>query len=191
MKKMNRTLHKCCLSGLISLALCAPVPAVYAASIETGYSPEGTALQLVLKTIDSAQQEIRLMGYSFTSPEVAGALVRAKRRGVDVKVVLDWKANTGKQNQASLAAMNLLVNAGIPVRTVSQYKIMHDKVIIADGRNIEVGSFNYTRPLIGSIQRTCLSYGMIQSLLNAICSTGRPAGRRERTGNGLINAPQP
>nr|WP_240726586.1 phospholipase D-like domain-containing protein [Klebsiella pneumoniae] len=72
-------------------------------------------------------------------------LVRAKRRGVDVKVVLDWKANTGKQNQASLAAMNLLVNAGIPVRTVSQYKIMHDKVIIADGRNIEVGSFNYTR----------------------------------------------
>ncbi|HBY5124969.1 TPA: phospholipase D family protein, partial [Klebsiella pneumoniae] len=106
---MNRTLHKCCLSGLISLALCAPVPAVYAASIETGYSPEGTALQLVLKTIDSAQQEIRLMGYSFTSPEVAGALVRAKRRGVDVKVVLDWKANTGKQNQASLAAMNLLV----------------------------------------------------------------------------------
>ena len=98
-KKLDRTLHKCCLSGLISLALCAPVPAVYAASIETGYSPEGTALQLVLKTIDSAQQEIRLMGYSFTSPEVAGALVRAKRRGVDVKVVLDWKANTGKQTR--------------------------------------------------------------------------------------------
>ncbi|MCW9424127.1 phospholipase D-like domain-containing protein, partial [Klebsiella pneumoniae] len=51
---------------------------------------EGTALQLVLKTINSAQQEIRLMGYSFTSPEVAGALVRAKQRGLDVKVVLDW-----------------------------------------------------------------------------------------------------
>ena len=145
MKKMNRTLRRCCLSGLISLSLFAPFPVVYADSIETGYSPEGTALQLVLKTINSAQQETRLMGYSFTSPEVAGALVRAKRRGVDVKVVLDWKANTGKQNQASLAAMNLLVNAGIPVRTVSQYKIMHDKVIIADGRNIEVGSFNYTR----------------------------------------------
>ena len=187
MKKINRTLRRCCLSGLISLTLFASVPAVYAASIETGYSPEGTALQLVLKTIDSAQQEIRLMGYSFTSPEVAGALVRAKRRGVDVKVVLDWKANTGKQNQASLAAMNLLVNAGIPVRTVSQYKIMHDKVIIADGRNIEVGSFNYTRPLIGSIQRTCLSYGMIQSLLNAICSTGKLVGRREKTGVPRIN----
>ncbi|HHL3436979.1 TPA: phospholipase D family protein, partial [Klebsiella pneumoniae] len=53
---MNRTLRKCCLSGLISLTLCAPVPAVYAASIEAGFSPEGSALQLVLNTIVTAQQ---------------------------------------------------------------------------------------------------------------------------------------
>jgi phosphatidylserine/phosphatidylglycerophosphate/cardiolipin synthase-like enzyme len=76
-----------------------------------GYSPEGTALQLVLKTINSAQQEIRLMGYSFTSPEVVSALVRAKHRGVDVKIVLDEKGNRSK---ASQAAMNVVVNAGIP-----------------------------------------------------------------------------
>ena len=142
MKKINRTLRRCCLSGLISLVLCAPVPAVYAASIETGYSPEGTALQLVLKTIDSAQQEIRLMGYSFTSPEVAGALVRAKRRGVDVKIVLDEKGNRSK---ASQAAMNVVVNAGIPLRTNGHYAIMHDKVIIVDNHTVESGSFNMTR----------------------------------------------
>ncbi|MEH9314445.1 phospholipase D family protein, partial [Klebsiella pneumoniae] len=47
---MNRTLRRCCLSGLISLTLFAPVPAVYAASIETGYSPEGTALQRGLRS---------------------------------------------------------------------------------------------------------------------------------------------
>ena len=146
----KRTTHKTPVSrwwlpGLLSLALSAPVPAICASVIETGFSPEGTALQLVLKTIDSAQQEIRLMGYAFTSPEVASALVRAKRRGVDVKVVLDWKANTGENNKASRAAMNLLVNAGVLVRTVSQFKIMHDKVIITDGRNVETGSFNYTR----------------------------------------------
>ena len=106
--KTNRTLRKWCLPGLVSLSLFAPLPAVYAASIETGFSPEGTGLQLVLKTITTAQQEIRLMGYSFTSPEVAGALVRARQRGVDVKVVLDHKANTGERNKASRAAMNLL-----------------------------------------------------------------------------------
>ena len=56
-------------AGVLSLSLLALAPAVDAATIETGFSPEGTALQLVLKTLDSAQQEIRLMGYSFTSPE--------------------------------------------------------------------------------------------------------------------------
>jgi phosphatidylserine/phosphatidylglycerophosphate/cardiolipin synthase-like enzyme len=33
------------------------------------------------------QQEILLMCYFFTSPEVAGAIVRAKQRGLNVKVV--------------------------------------------------------------------------------------------------------
>lgn len=143
--KIYCTLRRWCLPGLISLSLCAPVPTVYAASIEAGFSPEGTALQLVLKTIKTAQQEIRLMGYSFTSPDVADRLIRARKRGVDVKVVLDHKANTGERNKASRAAMNLLVSAGIPVRTVDVYKILHDKVIIADGRHTEVGSFNFSR----------------------------------------------
>ncbi|HCM1978071.1 TPA: phospholipase D family protein [Salmonella enterica subsp. houtenae serovar 47:z36:-] len=135
--------HMCrwLLPGLLGLVLCAPVPDTYAATVEAGFSP----LLLVIKTIETVQQKIRLMGYSFTSPEVAKALVRAKHRGVDVGVVLDWKANAGNNNNASKAAMNLLVGAGIPVRTVSAYKILHDKVIVADGRNTQVGSFNYSR----------------------------------------------
>jgi hypothetical protein len=101
-----------------------------------------------------------------------------QQRGVDVKVVLDHKANTGERNKASRAAMNLLVSAGIPVRTVDAYKILHDKVIIADGRNTEVGSFNFPALPIAPIQRTCVSCGMTLLLPGVICSTGRPAGRR-------------
>jgi phosphatidylserine/phosphatidylglycerophosphate/cardiolipin synthase-like enzyme len=82
------------------------------------------------------------MGYSFTSPEVVQSLIRAKRRGVDVQVVLDEKANTGK---SSVAAMNMLASAGIPLRTVSQFSIMHDKVIVTDSQNTETGSFNLSR----------------------------------------------
>ncbi|HEB4876164.1 TPA: phospholipase D family protein [Kluyvera ascorbata F0526] len=116
--------------------------AVAAPSIDVGFSPEGSAQQLVLRTINDARESIRLMGYSFTSPEVVKRLVAAKRRGVDVRVVVDDKGNRSK---ASQAAMNVVVNAGIPLRTNSQYKIMHDKVIITDGQNVELGSFNYTR----------------------------------------------
>ncbi len=116
--------------------------AVAVPSINVGFSPEGSAQQLVLRTLDDARETIRLMGYSFTSPEVVKSLVAAKRRGVDVRVVVDDKGNRSK---ASQAAMNVVVNAGIPLRTNSQYKIMHDKVIITDGQNVELGSFNYTR----------------------------------------------
>ena len=127
---------------LLGLFLTTIGNAIAAPSVQAGFSPEGSALRLVLQTVGEAQQSIRLMGYSFTSPEVAGALVQAKRNGIDVRVVLD---EHGNQGAANVAAMNTLVNAGIPVRTVSQFKIMHDKVIVVDGQTVETGSFNYTR----------------------------------------------
>lgn len=137
------------LSGFLAVTLFAPGGVMAQPTVQAGFSPEGSALQLVLNTIVTAQQSIRLMGYSFTSPEVTRALIRAKQRGIDVRVVLDWKANSAK-GSAGVAAMNLLANAGIPVRTVSQFKIMHDKVIITDGRNVETGSFNYSRAAANS-----------------------------------------
>lgn len=136
------TFRQLAVSGLVCLSLSCIQPAAAAPSVQVGFSPEGSALQLVLKTIESAQQEIRLMGYSFTSPEVVSALVRAKRRGVDVRIVIDEKSNRSK---ASQAAMNVVVNAGIPLRTNGRYAIMHDKVIIVDNHTVEAGSFNYTR----------------------------------------------
>lgn len=141
----NLTIPRKVLAGLFCLTLFVAQPVATAAVIETGFSPEGSALPLVLKTITTAQKEVRVMGYSFTSPEVVRALVNARKRGVDVRVVLDHKANAGKQNKASRAAMNLLVSAGIPVRTVSVFKILHDKVIVADRRNTQLGSYNYSR----------------------------------------------
>ena len=145
MSSINLTMPRKVLAGLFCLTLFVAQPVATAAVIETGFSPEGSALPLVLKTITTAQKEVRVMGYSFTSPEVVRALINARKRGVDVRVVLDHKANAGKQNKASRAAMNLLVGAGIPVRTVSAFKILHDKVIVADRLNTQLGSYNYSR----------------------------------------------
>lgn len=126
---MKKTISAVVLSAVLSLS----ASASYAApSLDVGFSPEGSALKVVLKTLDEAHDSIRLMGYSFTSPEVVKSLVAAKKRGVDVRIVVDDKGNRSK---ASQAAMNVVVNAGIPLRTNGQYKIMHDKVIITDGQN--------------------------------------------------------
>ncbi|AKM33443.1 endonuclease (plasmid) [Pandoraea faecigallinarum] len=109
--------------------------------VEVGFSPEAGAEALVLKVIAAANTSIRLAGYSFTSPTVVRALLDAKQRGVDVAVVVDDK---GTRSTTSRQALNLLVNAGIPTRTVSVYAIHHDKYIVIDGLHVETGSFNYT-----------------------------------------------
>lgn len=40
--------------------------------------------------------------------------------------------------------MQQLLTAGIPLRTDSDFKIQHDKVIIVDEQSVETGSYNFT-----------------------------------------------
>ena len=116
-----------------------------AQATDVAFSPDGGAEALVLKTIGSARTSIRLAAYSFTSPPVVRALLDAKRRGVDVAVVVDYKNNLSEsRSNAPREALNLLVNAGIPTRTVSAYAIHHDKYIVVDGLHVETGSFNFS-----------------------------------------------
>lgn len=123
-----------------ALLIAASLPA-FATTIDVGFSPEGSAQALVIKTIGSAKHDIHMMAYSFTAPDVMKALIAAKKRGVDVEIVID---ENGNRNKASTAAKNLIVNAGIPLRTNHKYRIQHDKVIIVDGDTVETGSFNYS-----------------------------------------------
>jgi len=127
---------------IAAIALLIAVPCYSQSSIENGFSPEAGAEALVLKSIDSARQTIRMAAYSFTSPQVMRKLLDAKKRGVDIMIVVDEKGNKSK---ASRAAMNLVVNAGIPLRTISTYTIHHDKYIVVDGMHVETGSFNYSQ----------------------------------------------
>lgn len=111
-------------------------------SAEIAFSPQGGAQGLILKLIRSARSDIQMMAFSLTSKPIVDALVKAKRRGVDVAVAVD-SSNTGvKTGQLSLSA---LVNAGVSVRTVSKFKEMNDKLLIVDGKHIEFGSYNYTK----------------------------------------------
>lgn len=132
----------CLKKTALAAVLAIPSFAFAAPSVEAGFSPEGSAQQLVINVINSAQRSIRMMAYSFTSPEVMKALLSAKKRGVDVQIVVDERGNRSK---SSVAAMNLVANAGIALRTDDHYKIQHDKVIIVDGVTTETGSFNYSR----------------------------------------------
>lgn len=124
-----------------------PKPLVVAAgtNLEVAFSPDGGAESLVLKVIDSAKREIRLQAYSFTSATVVKSLIQARRRGVDVKVVVDRRHNLDEDRSGrARAALSAIANAGVGTRTIDAYAIHHDKVVIVDGLHVQTGSFNFS-----------------------------------------------
>lgn len=129
--------------ALLTLVVAAPAPAAIAlpagTSIEAGFSPSGEALDVVLKTIGSAQREILVAAYSFTSRPIAQALVAAARRGIQVRVVADQGEST-----KGYSAVQFLANQRVPVRVNGRYNLLHDKYLLVDGRHLQTGSFNYT-----------------------------------------------
>lgn len=112
---------------------------------EFGFSPEGSAKALVLKFVGASTRTLDIMAYGFTSQEITTAMVAAAKRGVRVRVVVDHKANIAEDKSgAAQRALGRLVSAGVQVRSVSAYAILHDKVMIADGIHLENGSFNFS-----------------------------------------------
>src|SRR5262249_19339641 len=90
-----------------------------AGTIEVAFSPNEGSEHLVIKVIDSAKTQLRVLTYSFTSAPVTAALLRAQKRGVDVKIVVDQKNNVSEDRSGKArAALSALVNAGVDVRTI-------------------------------------------------------------------------
>jgi phosphatidylserine/phosphatidylglycerophosphate/cardiolipin synthase-like enzyme len=94
----------------------------------------------IVELIGSAKRELLVMGYSFTSAPIAKALSDAKKRGVDVKVLLDKS-----QKSQKYTSLTYLVNQGIPVWIDHRPAIAHNKVLIVDRETVQTGSFNYTK----------------------------------------------
>ena len=113
-------------------------------TIEYAFSPGDDAAGLIVRAIDGAHLQILVQAFSFTHFEIARALTRAKRRGLDVQVIADLE-------QIELIDHNVipqLVEAELPVFTDAEHAAAHNKVMVIDaGANAPVlitGSFNFT-----------------------------------------------
>lgn len=111
-----------------------------------GFSPEGSAIRLVMRGINSARSSIHVMAYVMSNRQIIDALAGAARRGLDVRVVVDYKQNIEEDRGGYIRRqLGTLAASGAKVCTVDQFRIMHDKVMILDNRSIQTGSFNYTK----------------------------------------------
>lgn len=109
-----------------------------------GFSPKGESLSIVLSVINQATQTLSLAAYSLTSKPIANALLEAKARGVNVRVLADKRDNIRNKN----SVINILNKGNVPIRLNGKYAIFHHKFIVADGRSLQTGSFNYSESAV-------------------------------------------
>lgn len=122
----------------------APGPTSHGSSTPEGisvyFSPKGGCTAAVVRELDCAKKSIRVQAYSFTSAPIAKALVEAKKRGVDIEILLDKSQRSERYSSADFVA-----HAGIPTFIDAAHAIAHNKIIIVDGEVVLTGSFNFTK----------------------------------------------
>jgi phosphatidylserine/phosphatidylglycerophosphate/cardiolipin synthase-like enzyme len=113
---------------------------VDSSNISVYFSPHGGCTEAVVQALDSADSEVLVQAYSFTSAPIAKALVEAHKRGVKVEVILDKSQRTERYSSA-----DFLAHAGIPTYIDAAHAIAHNKVMVIDRDTVVTGSFNFTK----------------------------------------------
>ncbi len=95
----------------------------------------------LLRDIDKAEQRIDMAGFDIDMLELSDALIAAKRRGVQVRVVEDSE-NLVSPEAADVAGQ--LQDAGIVMTFDEREAFMHHKFVVIDSRIVWAGSWNFT-----------------------------------------------
>ncbi len=93
--------------------------------------------QALIASIDAARLSVDVAIYSFSLREVGNALLRARDRGVTVRVVMESDNRERSLPQA-------LIEAGLPILGDRREGLMHDKFVVIDRAEVWTGSLNFT-----------------------------------------------
>lgn len=104
------------------------------------FTPGDQCADDLIARIDAAKLSIRVQAYSFTSKDIADALIRARSRGVDVIAILDKS-----QTRERYSMIDEMKDGGILVYIDDCCAIAHNKVMIIDERIVVTGSYNFTK----------------------------------------------
>jgi phospholipase D len=110
------------------------------AAIAVCFAPEEDCTAFAIRAIDNAEREILVAAYGLTTGSgIVDALVHAKERGVDVRLIADKTTPCGREN-----GIEPLVAAGAPVWIDAQARIAHAKTMVIDSAVTLTGSMNWT-----------------------------------------------
>jgi phosphatidylserine/phosphatidylglycerophosphate/cardiolipin synthase-like enzyme len=94
----------------------------------------------IIERLNSAQSSIQFMAFSFTSDEIAQAMLDRQQAGVNVQGVFENRSANGIGSE-----FDRLADGGADVWTDGNCYTMHHKVIILDDSTVITGSYNFTQ----------------------------------------------
>jgi phosphatidylserine/phosphatidylglycerophosphate/cardiolipin synthase-like enzyme len=104
-----------------------------------GTQRDEKADEVLVEMIDRARSSVHACAYGFSKQNVIDAMVRAHKRGVDVKIAGDAGHMVGADDGFQAAIEN-----EIPIVVGNEGSIMHNKIFIIDGRFTFAGTGNIT-----------------------------------------------
>lgn len=111
-----------------------------APSVRACFSSGENCEALIVSALDRAKKEILVQAYSFTSQNIANALIQARERGVVTRVLYDTSASKDKYS-----LIPSLIKRGIPCQVDKVSGLAHNKVMVIDNRTVITGSYNWTK----------------------------------------------
>lgn len=127
--------------GVLLLVQPAYASGTFDATVAVCFAPEDDCAAFAESAIASAKGEILVSAYRLTvGSGIVGALIRAKERGVDVRVIADRGAPCGRGS-----GIEPLTAAGVSVSIDDAARIAHAKTMVIDGAITLQGSYNWTR----------------------------------------------
>ena len=133
-------MRRCVLWSLVGVVFGACLTTA-AATTEVLFAPEDRPGDRVVRLYGDAHRYLFVAMYGLTYPPAVQALVAAKRRGVDVRVLTDRERLRDHKQMLALETLRL---AGIPIRVNQHDSLMHLKQIVVDDRVNTTGSMNLT-----------------------------------------------
>jgi phosphatidylserine/phosphatidylglycerophosphate/cardiolipin synthase-like enzyme len=110
--------------------------------IETYFTrQQGNLNAILINNINTANKSIYMAIYSITKEDIADSIIKAKNRGLDVKIITD-KINSQSKSEETI--LKKFQKTNIPIKIETHAGLMHMKVCIIDDSILLTGSYNYT-----------------------------------------------
>jgi hypothetical protein len=107
---------------------------------EAGFCPQDYCYKNIVEpALRRAQESIDVAMFFLTHKRATGELIKAHRRGVAVRVILDATAAGNGYTKHELLRV-----AGVPVKVENWGAKMHMKCALIDGKSLILGSMNWT-----------------------------------------------